>query len=185
MKIKLKDMALRVPHLSFGFVFAMPEGLIVDVWALPEQEAAMDVLARALVELAVWAKASSELLGKKPSMLLLEGEMGLCGYVLDERRFLMLGFSPAAPLGLMRHYTLCVVEDIHREEALLFQESPIETLFVSLLEQTGDAQTALQRLALRSGLPLESLSRPHGLDAQQLARLRAAVQALLAQGNTP
>jgi len=178
-------MAQRVPHLRFGFIFAMPEGLIVDVWALPEQEVFLDILANALAELAVWAKTSGELLGKKPPMLLLEGGMGLCGCAVDERRFLMLGFSLEAPLGLIRHCTLQMVDDMRNEVAASSSESYIEILFSSLLEQSGDAQTVLQRLAMRSGLPLESLSQPSSLSAQQLARLRVAVRELLTQDDTP
>jgi len=98
-------MAQHVPHLSFGFVFAMPEGLIVDIWTLPRQEVPLDVLAKSLVELAVWTKVSSGLLGQKPPVLLLEMGMSLCGGEIDACRFLMLGFSAQAPRGLVRRHT--------------------------------------------------------------------------------
>jgi len=109
---KLKDMAQEVPQLGFGFVFAMPEGLIVDVWALPEREAALDGLAKALVELAIWAQMSNRFLGAQPSMLLLDGGMRLCGSEIDERRFLMLGFVAQAPWGLVRRHTQRMAHNI-------------------------------------------------------------------------
>jgi len=88
----------------------MPEGIIVDFWAFPEPTTALEVLAKALVELAVCTQASGELLGKGPPVLLVEGGIHLCGCEVDERRFLMLGFFSEAPLGLVRHCTLRVVE---------------------------------------------------------------------------
>lgn len=183
-QISLHDIVADVPSMRGIFITAMPDCLLYDVWTRPDEpwvpeEAAsyFGDLIRAnregLKALKAWT-AEMQVTIESANLLLIIREL--------RADFLVtLAFDRSAPLGMVRLHTKRVLE---RLDAMLpkldVKERPRAVRIVEFLEKYApDPHAALQRVALRTGLELEALRRPEGLDAESVEQLEETVKDIL------
>jgi hypothetical protein len=183
-QLSLHDVVADVPSMRGIFITAMPDCLLYDVWTRPDEpwvpeEAAsyFGDLIRAnregLKALKAWT-AEMQVTIESANLLLIIREL--------RADFLVtLAFDRSAPLGMVRLHTKRVLERLDTMLPKLdVKERPRAVRIVEFLEKYApDPHAALQRVALRTGLELDALRRPEGLDAEAVEQLEDTVKDIL------
>lgn len=184
MEMNLKDMVAGVPSLRAVFVTAMPDCLLFDSYTAPDETWSADEAASYFGDLVRANRQGLKALKSWSSEMQVTIESSDVLLVLRELRgdfVVTLAFRRDVPLGMVRMYTKQLVERL--DESLPKLEAKARPRAVRVREflekYAPDAHAALARVALRTGLPLEQLRRPEGLDETQTERFETAVKDIL------
>jgi predicted regulator of Ras-like GTPase activity (Roadblock/LC7/MglB family) len=173
-----------IPSLRAVFLTAMPECLLYDSWLKGEEEWAVDDIAsyfgdliranrEALKALQSWSADMQVTIESSDSMIILRELTSdfVCGAV----------FERDAPLGMVRLNLKRLLDRITAQlPSYRVEERPRGVRVVEFLQRYApDPHAVLLRVALRTGIPVESLEKPEGLEDQQVAQVEDAARRIL------
>lgn len=183
-QLSLHDTVADVPSMRGVFITAMPDCLLYDAWTrpnepwIPEEAASyFGDLVRAnregLKALQAWS-AEMQVTIESANLLLVIREL--------RADFLVtLAFDRNAPLGMVRLHTKRILD---RLDVMLpkldVKERPRGVRIMEFLQKYApDPHAALQRVSLRTGIDLEAMRQPEGLDTASVELLEETVKDIL------
>jgi len=162
-----------VPSLRALFVTAMPDCLLYDSWMRPEESWSSEDVAsyfgdliranrEGLKALQAWS-AEMQVTIESTDLLLVLRELST-DFVVG------FAFERATPLGMVRLHVKRVLSVIDETLPKIKPEQRPRAVRVAefLTRYAPDAHTALNRAALRSGVPVDLLLKPENLSAHQV-----------------
>ena len=184
MALELEQAVSDIPALRGVFVTAMPDCLLFDLWMRPDETwtgedaaAYFGDLVRAnreaLKSLSAWSSEMQVTIESKDLLLLLRE--------LRDDFVVAFAFDCTAPLGMVRLYVkrvLSVLVDLLPRVAP--EEKPRAVRVQDyLLRYAPDPHAVLQRVALRTRLPLVKLQSPETLSDEHCALFEDGVREIL------
>ena len=182
--LSLGEQVADVPSLRALFVTAMPDCLLFDSWIRPSESWSAEDTASYFGDLVRANREGLKALGSWSSEMQVTIESAELLLVLRELRgdfVVTLAYERALPLGMVRLHTKRVIDRLMTSlPTLEVEQRPRGVRVMEFVDKYApDPHAVVQRLALRTGIPLDQLRRPEGLDAAQLERLEASVKSLL------
>lgn len=189
-RLQIQAVASDVPSLRAIFVTAMPDCLLFDAWVKAEETWVAEDAASYFGDLVRANREGLKALKSWSSEMQVTIESADVLLVLKELRsdfVVTLAFQRDAPLGMVRMYTKRMLERLDellpRLEA---KERPRGVRVREFLEKYApDPHAALARIALRTGISLDSLKKAEGLTAGQLDVFETSVRDLLGLETLP
>ncbi|MCA9619057.1 MAG: hypothetical protein KC731_08545 [Myxococcales bacterium] len=177
-----------LPSLRGVFVTAMPDCLLYDSWTRPGEEWASDEAGAYFGDLVRANREALKSLGSWSAEMQVTIESADLLLVLRELRndfVVTFAFDRTAALGMVRlqvKRTLSVLMD------LLPRVEPEERprgnrIYDYLLRYAPDPHAVIQRVALRTRIPLEQLEAPETLQEDQIASFEVCVKEILGVDN--
>lgn len=173
-----------IPSLRGVFVTAMPDCLLFDSWTRPDEKWASEEASayfgdlvranrEALKSLASWSSEMQVTIESSDLLLVLRE--------LSEGFVVTFAFEHKAPLGMVRlqiKRTLSVLEDLL--PSVQPEEKPRAVRVKEyLLRYAPDPHAVMQRVSLRTHLPVEDLESPERLDEEQCDQFERCVKEIL------
>lgn len=172
-----------VPSLRGVFVTAMPDCLLFDSWTHPDEAWSPEEAASHFGDVIRANREGLKSLKAWSSDLQVTIESAQVLLVLRElREFVVtLAFERDVPLGMVRLHTRRVLERLDQVLPKLEATGrPRGARITEFLERYApDAHAVLQRVSLRTGIPIELLRSPERLDADQTHLLEESVKDVL------
>jgi predicted regulator of Ras-like GTPase activity (Roadblock/LC7/MglB family) len=186
--IQLTDVVADIPPLRGLFITAMPDCLLFDTWMRPDETWSAEAAAsyfgdlvranrEALKALAAW---SAEL-----SITVESADLLLLMYETSTDFVVTMAFDRKAPLGMVRLHARRILDRLqHVLPKLDAVDRPRAFRIAEFLDKYApDPHAARHRIALRTGMTLDELHDPAGLNAAQTELLEVAVKDLLGLDN--
>lgn len=182
--ISLADTVAEVPALRALFVTAMPDCLLFDSWIRPEEGWSAEDTASYFGDLVRANREGLKALGSWSSEMQVTIESADVLLLLREVRgdfVVTFAFDRKVPLGMVRLHTKRVLERLVGVlPALEVEQRPRGVRIIEFVHKYApDPHAILHRLSLRSGIELERLRKPDGLEPKQVDTLEAIVKNLL------
>ena len=180
----LTEIALDVPALRGLFVATVPDGHLHDAWLRPKEPWSARHVAAYVGDLVRANRRALEALGAwhRDAQITVESG-GLLVVVREVRPGFVAAFAfdkSAAPATVGSQ----VKRMMQRVQDVLPSTEPEQLpravrVMEFLSRHAPDAHAVLQRVSLKTGIPLDRLHSPETFDAEELARLEGAVKDVL------
>jgi len=182
-KTAVQESVADVPSLRGVFITAMPDCLLFDSWTHPDETWVPEDAASYFGDVIRANREGLKSLKAWSSEMQVTIESAQVLLVLKELRdfVVTLAFERDVPLGMVRLHTKRVLERLNNVlPKLEATERPRGVRITEFLERYApDAHAVLQRVSLRTGIPIALLRSPDRLDANQTNLLEESVKDIL------
>lgn len=180
----LEDAVRGVPSIRAVFITAMPDCLLYEAWVRDETDWVIEDVAsyfgdlvranrHGLKALGSWSSEMQTTIESSDMLVILKEITSdfVCGFV----------FERSAPLGMVRLNLKRLLDRITANlPSVQTEERPRAARIVDFLDRYApDPHAVLLRVALRTGIPLESLRAAEGLSVEETGRLEESACRLL------
>ncbi len=181
---KLSEIVADIPSLRGVFITAMPDCLLYEAWTRSEESWGTEDVASYFGDLVRANREGLKALKSWSAEMQITIESADLLLVLRELRsdfVVAFAFQREVPLGMVRLHTKRALD---RLGALLpaveAEARPRGARIVAFLQKYApDPHAVLQRVALQTGITVDTLHRPEALDQGQVALLESAVKDVL------
>ncbi|MCB9641341.1 MAG: hypothetical protein H6728_04870 [Myxococcales bacterium] len=180
----LQELIEPSPSLNAVFVTAMPDCLLFDSYEAQPNKRDLNHVASYVGDL---VRANREVLRsleeyEEDAQITVETkEYQIILKELDERFVAGFLFNRKAPIGMVRLQVDKMLKVLRKHlESYKPEEIPRVVQVLDYLQRYApDPHASMMRVALKTGLPLQTLQNPQGLNEQQLANIEESVRQIL------